>query len=205
MYILVIASFHTDYHCHYKYGLLNGGFVILPVIAGLVTVVLCNMYSWVNLMVMMRAYLTNNRSDDNSSESPLEGLASSCTCKEFFRVYYRLDNHTRGTICRMIITPILYILILIVMIVSFVSKLPTYNIVDFTCIITAPAISLSLWIVTDKEALSRLQYFATHGSYPVVIEDSLSMESDHIIRNSFSSMKLAVPNPNPRPLRQNLL
>ena len=164
--------------------------------SGLITVVICNIYSWFNLMVMMKAYLISNRSDDNSSENPLEGLTSSCTCKEFFRVYYRLDNHTRGTILRMIITPILYVVILIVMIVSYASKLPTYNIVDFTCIITAPAISLSLWIITDVEALNRLYYFCTHCSYPEIIEDSMSIGSDHIIRNSFSSLKLGVANNN---------
>lgn len=175
----------TNFHCHYSFGLAQLC-LLIPAAFSLIVVIIGNMYSWQNILCMMRALMPDVDGNNNAlvimpatggdrgprstvgSGSKTSGASapSQLTFRDCYVTFQRADRFTQHTVLRIMFTPALYVAVYVICAAIYVIyPKQVGSLIVLAAVLVLPAINTTLWVVSDKRVRQRWRNLVVWGEY----------------------------------------
>lgn len=150
--------------------------VFYPAIASSVVVIVASYRSWVTTLQMIRLFVPSREHEvdlsrrEASTGDDASGLAAiaavSLSMRELYDYYQRMDIFTRNTVWRMLLTPMMYIGVLIgcYFLIQFGNTFES-EILALAIVKVVPALNTVLWIWTDEVIVAKWKNLLCRGIY----------------------------------------
>lgn len=161
---------HVDYYCYLDDNKHTSFMNEVPIVLSLALMLVLNAYTWVCIVGLLKNLMPATLDDNsiyvalNANDPDAAGTASAGYMKTFYiynkiKCYVaaanRLDPVGSRTIFRLVFTPLLYLIILIIprLICAFFDQDRIGNTVSVCSLISAATINFITWVLVDSQAM----------------------------------------------------
>jgi len=166
---MLVAWCGVDISCHYGFGTDYFGMmeiaVFYPAIASTLVIIVASYRSWSTTLQMIRLFIPV-REHEVSIDIQAPSSAVPLTISELYDYYSRMDLYTKNTVWRMLMTPMLYIGVLIgcTALIQFGNTFES-EILGLAIVKIVPALNSVLWIWTDNTVMGKWKNYFKQGIY----------------------------------------
>lgn len=141
--------------------------VFYPAILSSLVVIVASYRSWSTTVAMIRLFIPAREHEVSTAgpSSSISGVAS-LTLAEMYDYYSRMDIFTKNTVWRMLLTPMLYIGVLVgCMALIYFGNTFESEILALAIVKVVPALNTVLWIWADDTVMSKWKNWMVRGVY----------------------------------------